>query len=299
MFLGIGHWALGIGRVPYFPENRYNLITNREGAKNTKRREEMSQYSGNSALDKVNYGFDEKYGEELLKLLAPQAGEQILDLGCSTGQLTEKIYQKSRACVQGIDLCESSIRSAQDTYPHIKFSAQNATSFQVEEPLDAVFSYAVLHLIQEPDAVINCVEQALKPGGRFVAEFNCEGNVGAIVGAHLSVALSKISSGQKPEALNPWYCPSIDEYTGLLEQHGFDVREAVVERPTRTLEGGWLGMVSLIERLFGDEFLSRLSDRVRSQVINSVRERLPLALDGDGNYIAEYRTIRVRAVKNS
>src|SRR4028119_208647 len=38
--LGIGDWALGIGqtgRVPYFPENRYNLITNREGANNAKR----------------------------------------------------------------------------------------------------------------------------------------------------------------------------------------------------------------------------------------------------------------------
>ena len=273
----------------------------------------MSQYIGNSALDEENHGFGGEYGEELLKLLAPQAGEQILDLGCSTGQLTEKIYQKSRACVQGIDLSDSSIRSAfvqgidlsassidaaQETYPHIRFYPKNATDFQVEEPLDAVFSHAVLHLIKEPGAVINCVEQALKPGGRFVAEFNCEGHVGAIVGAHLSVALSEIS-GQEPEAHNPWYCPSIDEYAGLLEQHGFDVREAVVERPTRRLEGGWLGMVSLIERLFADEFLSRLSDRVRSQVINSVRERLPLALDRDGNYIADYRTIRVRAIKNS
>ncbi|NQE34558.1 Trans-aconitate 2-methyltransferase [Microcoleus sp. IPMA8] len=237
-------------------------------------------------------------GESLVELLAPQDGEKILDLGCGTGELTERIAQ-SRACVRGIDSSCSMIAAAQVNYPDINFSVADARIFQVEKPLDAVFSHEVLHWIKEPDAVINCVEQALKPGGRFVAEFNCEGHVGAIVGAHLSVALSKISSGQKPEALNPWYCPSIDEYTGLLKQHGFDVREAVVERQTRRLEGGWLGMVSLIERLFADEFLSRLSDRVRSQVINSVKERLPLALDRDGNYIADYRTIRVFAIKNS
>ena len=130
-----------------------------------------------------------------------------------------------------------------------------------------------------------------------MAEFNCEGHVGAIVGAHLSVVLSEIS-GQKPEALNPWYCPSIDEYTGLLKQHGFDECEAVVERPTRPLEGGRWGLESLIER-FAGEFWWELSEDVRSQVINKVAERWRPALDPDGNWIADYRTIRVRAIKNS
>jgi trans-aconitate 2-methyltransferase len=220
----------------------------------------MSQYFWNSALDEENHGFGGEYGEELLKLLAPKEGEQILDLGCSTGQLTEKIYQKSGDGVQGIDLSESSIRSAQDTYRHIRFSAKNASNFQVEEALDAVFSHEVLHWIKEPDAVINCVEQALKPGGRFVAEFNCKGHVGVIVGELLSVVLSEIGC-EELEALNPWYCPSIGEYAGLLENQGFDVREAVVERPTRRLEGGRLGMVSLIER-FAGEFWWELSDHV-------------------------------------
>ena len=27
--MGIGHWALGIGRVPYFPENRYSFFSDR------------------------------------------------------------------------------------------------------------------------------------------------------------------------------------------------------------------------------------------------------------------------------
>jgi len=154
-----------------------------------------------------------------------------------------------------------------------------------------------LHWIKQPDAAIDCVEKALKPGGRFVAEFGGKRNVGAIVGAHLSVALSEIS-GQEPEAHNPWYCPSIDEYAGLLKQHGFDVPEAVVEPRTRPLEGGRRGMVGLIER-FAGEFWSGLSDHVRSHVINEVAERLRPTLCRDGNWIADYRRIRVVAVKNS
>jgi len=249
----------------------------------------MSQDFGNSALDEGNHAFVEQYGEELLKLLKPKAGEQILDLGCGTGQLTA-IIAKSGALVQGIDSCELTIRGARDKYPRINFSVADARSFKVEEPLDAVFSHAVLHLIKKLDAVINCVEQALNPGGRFVAEFNGKGSMGAIVGAVLSV-LSEIS-GQEPEALNPWYCPSIEEYTGLLTKQGFDVGEPVLVKPPAPLSG--LGLETWIKDFVG-EFLPQWSDAVRSpEVINSVEKRYH-----DGNGIAERRIIRVVAVKNS
>jgi trans-aconitate 2-methyltransferase len=255
----------------------------------------MSQDFWNSALYEGNNAFVEQYGgEALLNLLAPQRGEQILDLGCGTGQLTEIIAQ-SHALVQGIDSCKLTIREARDNYPNLKFDVKDASNFNVEKPLDAVFSYSVLHLIQELNAVINCVERALKPGGRFVAEFNGKGSVEALVRALLSV-LSKIS-GQEPEALNPWYCPSIEEYTGLLEQQGFYVRNLSFPRPTPL--SGREGLVTWIRR-FVDEFLPGLSDDVRSpQVINSVEERLRPALYRDPNWIADYRPIRVVAVKNS
>jgi trans-aconitate 2-methyltransferase len=57
-------------------------------------------------------------------------------------------------------------------------------------------------------------------------------------------------------------------------------------------------MVNWIE-MFAGGFLSGLSDDVRSQVMNSVEERLRPALYRDGNWIADYRRIRVVAVKNS
>ena len=42
---------------------------------------------------------------------------------------------------------------------------------------DAVFSNAMLHWIRDPDAVIEGVWRALKPGGRFVGEMGGAGNV--------------------------------------------------------------------------------------------------------------------------
>ncbi len=255
----------------------------------------MAQDSWNTALYEQQHAFVWQYGESLLELLAPKAGERILDLGCGTGQLTDKIAQ-SGAFVQGIDSSLSMISTAKVNYPHINFAAADARDFQVEEPLDAVFSNAVLHWIRSPEAAIDCVEKALKPGGRFVAEFGGKGNVGAIVRALLSV-LSEIGC-QEPESLNPWYFPSIGEYAGLLEKQGFEVGYAVLfDRPT-LLFGGSAGMANWI-KMFGSGFLSGLSDDVQRQVIRIVEERLRSALDRDGNWSADYRRIRIVAVKKS
>jgi len=255
----------------------------------------MSQDFWNSALYEGSHAFVWQYGESLLELLVPKAGERILDLGCGTGQLTEKIAQ-SGAFVHGIDSSLSMISTARSNYPQLDFAVANARNFQVNEPLDAVFSNAVLHWIKEPDAVINCVAKALKPGGRFVAEFGGKGNVGAIVRALLSV-LSEIGC-EEPQALNPWYFPSIGEYAGLLEKQGFDVGYAVLfDRPT-PLEGGSAGMANWI-KMFAGGFLSGLSDDVRSHVIRTVEEHLRSVLYRDGNWNADYRRIRIVAVKKS
>ncbi|WP_392531879.1 hypothetical protein [Nostoc sp. C117] len=53
---------------------------------------------------------------------------------------------------------------------------------------------------------IASIHQALKPGGRFVAEFGGTGNLKAIATA-LSSALEAINT--PTQALNPWYFTSI------------------------------------------------------------------------------------------
>ncbi len=251
----------------------------------------MSQYFWNSALYQGSHAFVWQYGESLLELLAPKAGERILDLGCGTGQLTEKIAE-SGAFVHGIDSSLSMIAKAKSNYSQLNFAVADARDFEVDEPLDSVFSNAVLHWIKEPDAVINCVKKALKPGGRFVAEFGGKGNVQAIVRALLSV-LSEIGY-KEPEALNPWYYPSIGDYAGLLEKQGFEVGYAVLfDRPTR-LECGDFGMANWIE-MFAGGFFVGLSEEVQKQVIKAVEERLRSTQYHEGNWIADYRRIRIVA----
>lgn len=240
------------------------------------------------------HAFVWQYGEQLLELLSAKAGERILDLGCGTGQLTEKIAQTG-AIAMGIDYSAEMIEKAKQNYSHLQFDVADARNFQVKEPFDAVFSNAALHWINEPEAVINCIWKALKPGGRFVAEFGGKGNVKAIVNA-LNQVLQEFGYPFLENA-NPWYFPSIGEYAKLLENRGFEVVYAVLfDRPT-LLEGN-NGIANWVQ-MFGSYFFTGLSAEQQINTMQAVENRLQPILYRNGNWYADYRRIRVFAMKGN
>jgi trans-aconitate methyltransferase len=240
----------------------------------------------NATLYEDQHAFVWQYGEDLLHLLGPKTGESILDLGCGTGQLTAQLAQAG-AAVRGIDADAAMIAKAQLNYPDLLFEQADAQSFQVHEPLDAVFSNAVLHWVKEPDAAIRQVYQALKPGGRFVAEFGGKGNVQAITQA---------LSNAHPSYVSPWYFPSVAEYSTRLEQQGFEVVFAALrDRPT-PLQDAEAGLANWL-RIFGYELLGHLTPDQQQQVIVSVEQQLRPALYREGRWIADYRRLRIMAVK--
>jgi trans-aconitate 2-methyltransferase len=186
------------------------------------------------------------------------------------------------------------VEKAQQNYPHLQFKVADARDFQVDRPFDAVFSNAVLHWIPEADAAIRCVSRSLKPGGRFIAEFGGKGNVQAITCA-LQAAL-KESSLLDAQPVSSWYFPSIGEYASRLEQQGFEVTYAALcDRPT-LLEGGESGMADWL-RMFGNRFLQGLSELEQLQIIRTVEDQLRPSLYRDKTWIADYRRIRVIALK--
>jgi trans-aconitate methyltransferase len=240
----------------------------------------------NATLYEDQHAFVWQYGENLIDLLAPQPGESILDLGCGTGQLTAKIAQTG-ATVQGMDADAAMIAKAQQNYPNLQFTQADARTFKVEAPVDAVFSNAVLHWVKEPDAAIQCAYKALKPGGRFVAEFGGKGNVRAITQA---------LSNAHPSYISPWYFPSVADYATRLEQQGFEVALATLrDRPT-PLEDAEVGLANWL-RMFANGLLNQLTLEQQSQVIASVEKQLKPTRYQEGTWNADYRRLRILAVK--
>lgn len=237
-----------------------------------------------------NHAFVWQYGQDLVELLNPQPHEQILDLGCGTGQLTAQLAATG-AEVVGLDQSPEMIAQAKANYPEIDFIVADARQFQVEQPFDAVFSNATLHWILEPDAAISCIHRALKPGGRFVAEFGGKGNVQTII----SVLNRTLSDLSLPTLSHPWYFPSIGDYATRLEQQGFEVTQALLfDRPTR-LAAGKAGLANWLQ-MFASQ-LDLLTPEQQAQVIDSVETQLRSILYQEGVWTADYRRLRVVAVR--
>ncbi|WP_281885473.1 trans-aconitate 2-methyltransferase [Paenibacillus sp. YYML68] len=240
-------------------------------------------------------GFVSELGRGLIEVLKPQAGERILDIGCGTGDLASEIAGFGAVC-KGIDYSQEMVDQARVKYPQLVFEQADAQVYRLqpgEERYDAVFSNAALHWMKQPELAAGAVWEALKPGGRFVAEFGGKGNVGAIVGA-LEAELA--DDGIDGAGRNPWYFPSVGEYAAVLERQGFEVRGAqLYDRPTQ-LSDGEHGLAHWL-KAFAGVHLEGLTEEQRSSLVCRCEDRLRRTLYRDGSWYADYRRIRVYAVK--
>lgn len=238
----------------------------------------------------ARHGFVSRFGEALIELVAPQPGERILDVGCGTGDLARQLAERG-AHVVGLDHSPEMIAEARARYPDLTFILGDATRFACAEPFDAVFSNAALHWIRPPEDAVRCIAAALKPGGRFVAEFGGKGNVAGIADGIRHARYALTGEDHPPT----WFFPSIGEYASLLEAHGLEVRSAwLFDRPT-PLDGeaglrDWLAM-------FAGEMLRGLAAEDKARVTALAERNLRQALYRDGQWFADYRRIRVIAVK--
>ncbi len=241
-------------------------------------------------LYQSRHAFVWQLGKGPLELLTAKKGERVLDLGCGTGQLTAEIAAAG-AEVFGLDQSEQMVAQARRNFPKLRFELGDARTFSVEETFDAVFSNAVLHWVKPADAAVERVWRALKPGGRFVAEFGGHGNVKHLCAAIRS-SMEQLGYHQF-DALFPWYYPTIAEYAGLLERRGFDVTFGLLfDRPT-PLEGE-SGIRDWV-RMFGGAFLGAVRPEDHDRFLQLVADRLRPTQFYDGRWHADYRRLRVVA----
>ncbi|KYD14020.1 hypothetical protein B4168_0842 [Anoxybacillus flavithermus] len=237
--------------------------------------------------------FVSELGKSLIEMLNPKQGENILDLGCGTGELTNEIAK--RGCkVAGLDASSHMVEKARKKYPHISFFVDRGETFRTQERYDAIFSNAALHWMKEAENVVQSMALALREGGRLVAEFGGKGNVDAIVKAIETVLLTNYGIDAKEK--NPWYFPSIGEYSSLLEKYGFRVIYAShFARPT-PLPDGDQGLDHWLDG-FAGAFFADFELAEKTLAYQKIKSRLKAYLWKDGKWIADYKRIRIIAVK--
>jgi trans-aconitate 2-methyltransferase len=184
------------------------------------------------------------------------------------------------AAVIGLDSSPEMLAEARANYPAIEFRLGDAADFAIESRVDAVFSNAVLHWVKNAAGAAGSIARALKPGGRFVAEFGGHGNIQSVVDALYEV-LGPVET--------PWYYPSIGEYASVLEQNGLEPREAwLIDRPTPVEgEDGMEDWLAVFARFAPRDQLRKVAERLRPTHYK------------DGVWTVDYRRLRIVAYKTS
>ena len=238
----------------------------------------------NASLYSDRHSFVWKMGQGLVDLLSPQASERILDVGCGTGQLTQKIAE-SGAAVTGLDRSAAMLEQARLVCPSGTFIEGDLLEFTTPDPFDAIFSNAALHWVQPPKVASQRMYDALKPGGRLVAELGGHGNTRALLSA-----IQEIFESSVPLVQRMWYFPSLGEYATVLESVGFEVIfSSLFDRPTE-LEGGERGLRNWLE-MFGQPII----EAYQPEVVDKLNDALRDQLCHDGTWRMDYRRLRVVA----
>ena len=233
---------------------------------------------------RANAAYVPALGGAVFELLNPKPGERILDVGCGEGSLTEQIVAAGAAVV-GVDASEEMIAAAKARGVDARLI--DAERLPFEREFDAAFSNAALHWVRDHDAMLAGVHRALKPGGRFVAEFGGHGNIAAI---QLAIRIVLARRGWETNIHRYYATPA--EYSARLQEHGFIVREIdLIPRPTFLPTGirGWLetferATLDLIEQDQRESFFQDVENLLRSEVC-----------DSRGQWTAHYVRLRFRA----
>ncbi|MGL4523852.1 MAG: class I SAM-dependent methyltransferase [Bacilli bacterium] len=246
----------------------------------------------NAALYDGKHGFVSALGQSIAELANVGEGDNVLDVGCGTGDWCQQFAEKG-ANVTGVDASNEMIDTAKQKYPALNFTCMDAAHMNFNQNFDIVFSNAALHWMKDAEKVLGKITQALKLGGTFVAEFGGKYNCLTIRESMLAECEEQGYSITTDDF--PWYFPSIGEYTALMEKVGLDVTYAQhFERST--LLDGEQGVAQWV-RMFGGAITSKIPPVELESFLTNVQKRTESKLYRDGNWYADYWRIQVIGVR--
>ena len=229
------------------------------------------------------------WGRAVAARLALSDGERLLDLGCGTGRLTAELAGQPGITVVGLDRSAAMLAQARGQTGIRPGSDRGQTSgkpFYVRgdgaalpfvNTFDAIFSAATFHWIPDHDQLFRSLFDALKPGGRVVAQCGGAGNLDRLYGR----ARSLMNSAEYASYFSGWtnfnHFENVADTERRLQRAGFsDIEVSLVISPvTFDDRGAFIEFVAAVclrhhlDRLpsdHRDEFMRRIADQAIADV---------------------------------
>ena len=197
-----------------------------------------------------------EWGRQVLRRLAPQPGERILDIGCGTGRLTaELVAALGEGTVVAVDRSEAMLREASAQAcsavgPHklaqepdgnpepvrVCFVRADGAALPFVDAFDAVLSTATFHWILDHDQLFASIYRALAPGGRLVAQCGGGSNLGRLIARAGVLASSPALSRHFRGWRGPWEFADVPVTIERLDRAGFTAINVFLEPAPATFD---------------------------------------------------------------
>jgi len=179
------------------------------------------------------------WGEKVLDRLLLVGTETVVDAGCGSGRLTAGLLQRlPGGYVIAIDRSRNMLQQAADNLiPHfgdrVTFVQADIQSLVLQSSVDAIFSTATFHWIQDHQRLFDHLFHALKPGGRLVAQCGGAGNIARLQERAATLLDSPPYRGDSSGWTNPWEFALPEATEARLEAAGFiDIQTSLEAAPT-------------------------------------------------------------------
>jgi len=165
-----------------------------------------------------------KWAGELLSKLKLKGNECVIDIGCGNGRNTHEIASRlPSGSVVGIDSSDSMISLAKRSWQrhNLSFQTMDAANINLDRQFDVAFSNAVLHWIENHQAVLTGLKQHLNPNARILLQMGGYGNARDIVEVFESIIASCTWSVYFHDFQFPYYFYKHGDYEKWLPECGY------------------------------------------------------------------------------
>jgi trans-aconitate 2-methyltransferase len=212
-----------------------------------------------------------RWGAEVIGRVDPAGVARVLDAGCGTGRVTERLLERlpDAACV-ALDasaqmLAEAGRRLARFGGRVTFVCADLRDPLPLDRPVDAIVSTATFHWVPDHAGLFRRLAQALRPRGQLVAQYGGVGNIASVVGA-----LAEIGDPLPGR----WTYPTPEEERRRLAAAGFvDVQVWLQPEPTAVEPGG--PFETFLATVILREHVALLPEPERAGLVRAVAARLP------------------------